>query len=147
MGDRGNIRVAMAPNAEVPDVWFYTHWAGSEMASVLQTALKRQERWDDGPYLARIIFETMIDRDRGGSIGYGIATACCDNEHVILRVVPASSLGDPASSRGQVQALAGAGSEQVAFTRGSVVRSLDFPEFIALDPKALQGFFEPEYSD
>ena len=77
MGDRGNIKVG--------NVYLYTHWTGSHIKKDLQEALKRKQRWDDEPYLTRIIFCQMCE-DYGSETGYGISTVICDNEHNILEV-------------------------------------------------------------
>jgi len=77
MGDRGNIKV-MSRGGEV---WFYTHWRGSEMWGVVATALERgRDRWNDGPHLARIIFDDLTDGDRD-TTGFGISSGPGDNEH------------------------------------------------------------------
>jgi len=78
MGDRGNI--------VVDGIWFYTHWAGSDIKKILQTALKRKQRWSDSPYLARIIFSEMIKDDVDSETGYGLSLDMCDNENPILYV-------------------------------------------------------------
>lgn len=82
MGDRGNI-VVRGPYG---DVWFYTHWYGTDMKYILQRALARNQRWDDAAYLARIIFSELIKNDVDGETGYGISTHMLDNEHGILVV-------------------------------------------------------------
>ena len=57
MGDRGNI-IVKDGNSEV---YLYTHWTGSDLPDVLRSALKRgKSRWNDGPYLARIIFCEIV---------------------------------------------------------------------------------------
>lgn len=81
MGDRGNIVVQEAPGKRV---YFYTHWRGSEIRDVVRTALERRQRWNDIPYLARIVFSTLIDGDVGGETGFGVSTGICDNSHPIL---------------------------------------------------------------
>jgi len=79
MGDRGNIKVGK--------VYLYTHWGGSEIPEILKKALVRgMGRWNDEPYLTRIIFCEMIKDDVMGDTGYGISTHICDNEHEILEV-------------------------------------------------------------
>lgn len=77
MGDRGNI--------VVNGVWLYTHWGGSDIKKDLQKALQRHIRWDDAPYLTRIIFDQMKGNDFGET-GWGISLKMCDNEHNILFV-------------------------------------------------------------
>lgn len=66
MGDRGQIKIG--------GVYLYTHWCGSSLKNILQTALKKRWRWADGEYLTRIIFECMIDEERNTETGYGIGT-------------------------------------------------------------------------
>lgn len=79
MGDRGNIKVGK--------VYLYTHWGGSEITEILKSALIRGKgRWNDEPYLTRIIFCEMIKDDVMGDTGYGISTVICDNEYPILDV-------------------------------------------------------------
>ena len=82
MGDRGNIVV----RSEYGDVWFYTHWRGSEMKDVLQEVLSRRVRWDDAAYLARMIFSALIKNNVDGETGYGISNCMLDNQHGILVV-------------------------------------------------------------
>lgn len=91
MGDRANIVVIDEPkDADLEGkreaVFLYSHWAGSEMEDILAAGLaKGRERWDDAPYLARILFQQMIDGDTGIT-GYGISTTLMDNEHPLLVV-------------------------------------------------------------
>lgn len=104
MGDRANIRfiydfpkgelVEGMKRSDLPDdpeqradIFFYTHWAGSELPDTLAGALDRgRGRWDDEAYLARIIFSQMVDGDTLSDTGYGIAPYQPDNEHPILVV-------------------------------------------------------------
>ena len=74
MGDRANVFVRETRKEGVVGVYLYTHWAGRELAQTVYDALTRgRDRWDDGQYLTRIIFEEMIDEDRMGLTGYGIS--------------------------------------------------------------------------
>lgn len=58
MGNRGNIKVQYQ---EGQPIYFYTHWSGSTINSIVRKALKRgQDRWEDESYLARIIFSELI---------------------------------------------------------------------------------------
>lgn len=87
MGDRGNI-VIRHGETSIDDVWFYTHWYGSEMPAVVQRALNRKARWTD-PYLARIVFSELLKA--GGEhddseLGFSITTSMQDNEHDIVVV-------------------------------------------------------------
>lgn len=84
MGDRGNIVVRQGKTNR-DDVWFYTHWYGSNIDEVVNTALAKHERWDDPSYLARIIFDTLTAGHKG-TTGFGISTSISDNEHPLVVV-------------------------------------------------------------
>jgi hypothetical protein len=91
MGDRGNIVMRLG-KTQADDVWFYTHWSGYEIKSVVQKALAMNERHNDGMYLARIVFDKLTD-GAGGTTGFGISTSIGDNEHDIVVVdVPAKTV-------------------------------------------------------
>ena len=49
MGERGNI-VVRALQDWRDDLWFYTHWSGSDIEGTVQRALAKQWRWGDIPY-------------------------------------------------------------------------------------------------
>jgi hypothetical protein len=85
MGDRGNIAVVDTYGTNSA-VFLYTHWGGGEIAIDLAKALSRQARWDDGPYLTRIIFDAMVGDEHGQESGHGISTGLTDNEHPVLVV-------------------------------------------------------------
>ena len=97
MGDRANI-VVRNSRFEDNGVWLYSHWGGSDLWRVLQTALGREQRWGDDAYLTRIIFcEMMLTEVRAGhtdaaeivlrgETGYGIGTGPCDNGYPLLVV-------------------------------------------------------------
>lgn len=70
MGDRANVYVH---EGDAPGVYLYTHNGGSGLPDTVRTALAREQRWHDDPYLARIIFSTMIEGDVSGETGYGIS--------------------------------------------------------------------------
>ena len=76
MGDRGNIIV--------DGVYLYSHWTGSQLPSILQEALKKQWRWDDGSYLTRIIFCEMVKDDIDGETGYGISNSPTEGLEIIV---------------------------------------------------------------
>lgn len=91
MGDRANIIMEMPTGygeGEIPNgqIFFYTHWDGSELPAILQSALARRQRWDDESYLARIIFSEMIKNSVGDETGYGISLRESDNSYAFLRV-------------------------------------------------------------
>ncbi len=85
MGDRGNIAVLQhGDTPEKPNqVWFYSHWSGTELPDVLKLALGRRQRWKDDGYLARIIFCEMVKGQKAEETGFGIYTSIGDNEHDI----------------------------------------------------------------
>lgn len=86
MGDRANIVVIdEREDADLTGkreaVFLYTHWTGSDLGEILAAGLvKGRSRWDDSPYLARILFQEMIEGDTG-TTGYGISTTLTDNEY------------------------------------------------------------------
>jgi len=88
MGDRGNIviRYDADTNSRQTDIYFYAHWRGSDLPSILQRALARRLRWHDAAYLARIIFNELTAGHETEETGFGIAPYLCDNEHDLLIV-------------------------------------------------------------
>ena len=84
MGDRANICVK--DEAHDNGVFLYTHWDGSVLPQTLQNALKKKERWDDTPYLTRIIFDQMTENNHGGTLGFGISSYACDGDHRVIYV-------------------------------------------------------------
>ena len=85
MGDRSNIVVVQPDNNRI---FLYGHWMGDDNYRVAGQVLSRQERWNDAPYLARMLFARMTAGDEEGSTGYGISTAMCDNEYPIVVIDP-----------------------------------------------------------
>lgn len=80
MGDRRSIVVSAGDKAEA-HVVLYSHWSGGELPQILARALDRStSRWDDAPYLTRVIFCQMLadhnpeDLIEGvmGTTGFGI---------------------------------------------------------------------------
>jgi hypothetical protein len=84
MGDRANVLVR--DNYYTNGVYLYTHWGGYNLPKVLQNALKKEWRWDDASYLARIIFDEMTDGEHGKETGYGISSRVGDGGDRILIV-------------------------------------------------------------
>jgi hypothetical protein len=68
MGDRGQVNVKRGGQ----QVFLYTHWSGSDLPDTLRRALARRQRWDDAPYLARIIFSEMVKGQEAEETGFGI---------------------------------------------------------------------------
>lgn len=69
MGDRGVVRIVDT------GVVLYTHWGATRLPHVLATALGREARWSDPPYLARIIVSELLRGSLDATTGYGIGTA------------------------------------------------------------------------
>jgi hypothetical protein len=86
MGDRANVYVK--DFEEGKGTYLYTHWDGSELPDVVQRALTKRARWDDNPYLTRIIFAEMIRDDVFGDTGYGISATVGDGDDRVLVVDP-----------------------------------------------------------
>ena len=88
MGCRGTIEIwhhASAPVESERPVVLYTHWGAKSMLSDLKTTLKRKKRWNDAPYLARMIFCQMMGDYTRGTTGYGIMTEnALDTEEELL---------------------------------------------------------------
>lgn len=80
MGDRANIFVVDQPadrTGLVHGIYLYTHWQGSDFPEMLRTALNSRlarDRWDDPPYLLRILVHDLFEQDRGSETGSGIST-------------------------------------------------------------------------
>ena len=77
MGCRGTIEIwqnAAAPTEYERPVVLYTHWGAKRMLGNLITTLKKKERWNDPPYLSRMIFCEMMGDYTHATTGYGILT-------------------------------------------------------------------------
>jgi hypothetical protein len=85
MGDRSNIAIQdMNGNR----VYLYAHWLGEDILTVAKDVLERRERWDDEPYLARMMFNAMTKGDEDASTGFGITTYLSDYDYPVLVVNP-----------------------------------------------------------
>ena len=88
MGCRGTIEIwenGAAPKDEERPVVLYTHWGAYEMIFDVINVLKKKERWNDPPYLSRMIFSEMIKNDINGTTGFGIMTDnALDTEHEVV---------------------------------------------------------------
>lgn len=61
-------------NIEIEGVYLYAHSGMLDVHRALASALDRgRSRWDDGPYLARIILCEMVKGDEMGTAGFGIS--------------------------------------------------------------------------
>ena len=83
MGDRANVFVKEQYGRE-GGVYLYTHWGGTDLPETVQGAMKKKERWDDGSYLARIIFCQMVKGHENGETGFGISATLGDGDDRIL---------------------------------------------------------------
>lgn len=87
MGDRANVYVHEDTE---PGVYLYTHWDGSDLPAIVARALGcGRRRWNDTPYLTRIIFSEMLKGDSdglNGSTGYGISAEVQDGDDRIVDV-------------------------------------------------------------
>ena len=61
---------------------------GNQSLQVTYDTLSTGERWDDAPYLTRMLFSRMTKGAEEGSTGYGISTYQCDNEYPIIVLTP-----------------------------------------------------------
>jgi hypothetical protein len=96
MGDRVNVKVVFNNNQAI---YLYSHWGGYAMANIVREALARKQRWDDPPYLCRIIFCEMLRRgekgvlspekqieELGDETGFGIDVRECDPQNPTIVV-------------------------------------------------------------
>jgi len=91
MGDRGNIVVKERGQ---PPVYLYTHWRGSELKAILRRALAKHWRWDNAPYLARIIFCEMVKGQEDDETGFGISTYPPDEGTLFTVDISAQTVND-----------------------------------------------------
>ena len=87
MGDRSNIVVQEANGNRI---FLYGHWMGEDAIKVAHDVLSRKQRWNDSPYLTRMLFEEMISGAYDKETGYGISTYMCDNEYPIIVLEPST---------------------------------------------------------
>lgn len=103
-------------------VFFYTHWDGHKLPVIAQDALRRRERWDDAPYLSRIVFSHMIKGHLMEETGYGISLGICDNSYPLLVIDTDAK---------QIRFEDGPGI--YSSSKAAIGKSLSFEEFCALD--------------
>lgn len=82
MGDRANVVI----KADGGQVVLYTHWDGGSLPATVHKAMTRRQRWDDGSYLARIVFSEMIKGDIASETGFGISTIILDGDDQIIEI-------------------------------------------------------------
>jgi len=78
MGDRGNIVIR---DTDKKEVFLYSHWGGTGLPQLAQEVLRKNQRWNDPAYLARLLFCRMVKGQEDNELGYGISTSRCDYEH------------------------------------------------------------------
>lgn len=90
MGERAN--VVVLDHRDSTGVVLYSHWGGYDHLKGALDVLSQpvaQDRWNDGPYLARIIFQSILDAHGPvESTGFGISAGLCDNNYPILVLDP-----------------------------------------------------------
>lgn len=120
MGDRANIVMKFG---EKERVFFYTHWDGADIVLKARNALEKKWRWDDAPYLARIVFDELC-AERGNETGYGISTGMCDNSYHLVEIDPGEQVVNIVPEK--------------AVTDGTwkPIHSMSFEKFAALTDKA-----------
>jgi len=131
MGDRANIVVREEDSSK--GVWLYTHWHGTDLPFMLQNVLRKRQRWENGSYLTRIIFESMIPSyERGSELGFGISTNPQDGRDRILLVTVSNQTIFRAS-------LSISNEQQFAVTK-----RWTFDEFISLSGKEIEQVWRKE---
>jgi hypothetical protein len=81
------------------NVYLYSHYDSYRLMSEVQKALNYRKQWDNAEYLARMIFEVMLERASEKEYGFGIGTkehsdidilvtVDCDQKIVIMKKGP-----------------------------------------------------------
>lgn len=86
MGNRAEIYVH---EGDAPGVYLYTHYDGDSLPQVVHRGMvssNGRNRWDDAPYLARILFEELIRGRERQEMGYGISARRSDGRLVRVDV-------------------------------------------------------------
>jgi hypothetical protein len=90
MGDRSNIAIEQHDGSRV---WLYGHYMGENSINVVREVLALRERWDDAPYLTRMLFNKMTeDESSESTTGFGISTYLTDNEYPVIVLNPQTKL-------------------------------------------------------
>lgn len=99
VGNRGEIYVH---EGDAPGVYLYTHWDASALPHVVQRTLISREgrnRWNDAPYLTRIMFEVLIRGNERQETGYGISARRSDGRVIDVDVAAQTVTLDNGDSR------------------------------------------------
>lgn len=129
MGDRSQIAIKMATKKDPKaKVYLYGHWIGTDIYKALQEALRAvPDRHDDEEYLARKIFEKMLNGDTGET-GFGIGNqAHGDIEHLI----PVVDCNDQTISFEQ---------PEWEHNQKELPQKMSFQKFMALGPNEYQNW-------
>ena len=84
MGDRSNVSIISQYDGTAV---LYSHWGGTRLFEVARQALDStiaRNRWNDPPYLRRIIFQTILAKDGLQETGFGISGNIGDNEYKVM---------------------------------------------------------------
>jgi len=95
MGTRGQVCV----RGRHGDVYLYRHFDAKNILNDVYVGLSFKNRWDDGDYIARMIFEQMISDSNDKVYGFGICThqhsdidllviVDCNKQEVIIEKKP-----------------------------------------------------------
>jgi hypothetical protein len=130
MGDRANIKLKI--ESDKPALYIYSHWSGSELPTLLQSALKAaMPRKGDWSYFTRILVDQVTAGGRDEETGWGLGFWPDDNEHNLLVVdyeagtITACAFDDDSNEH-----------------EGAVIATVTFAEFVALpDPN---GWRDPQ---
>lgn len=98
MGSPGNIEIRyLTSTAEKPyeAVCFYTHWLVASLPEIVQRAIRRDVRWHDPTYLARIVFCELVKGNENGETGFGIAPYAENGGIAIVIDMPSQSIEIP----------------------------------------------------
>lgn len=85
MGKRGSIQFKYENGKSI---YFYSHWKGDRLAEMVQRALKREKRWDDESYLARIVFCELVKGQESEETGFGISPYIIEEGSPLVIIQP-----------------------------------------------------------
>lgn len=137
MGDRVNVVIRTEEDAKAAVV-LYSHWDGCDVIGKVQKAIARRLRWNDPPYLARMIACEVWRGQESSETGYGLSVKSCDNSHAAVYV-------DIPAKRVAIRAWRGDGVGEGAEDLMAELRAWKFDEFAKLtDLAAIEAFNEAE---
>ena len=80
MGDRGQVLI------DDTGVYLYTHWGASDLEAAVREAIGKKQRWDQPEYLARIIFDCMVERSGGEETGFGVGRKDASDAWLLVKI-------------------------------------------------------------